>query len=75
MPTNGHHVVTNPNGGWSVRRSGATKASKTFDRQEDAVGYAREVARRDQGELCIHGRNGQIRERNSYGRDPYPPKG
>jgi hypothetical protein len=25
-------------------------------------------------ELLIHGQNGQIRERNSYGNDPHPPK-
>ncbi|EGD1666955.1 DUF2188 domain-containing protein, partial [Escherichia coli] len=23
----------------------------------------------------IHGRDGQIRERDSYGNDPFPPKG
>jgi hypothetical protein len=23
----------------------------------------------------IHGEDGRIRERNSYGNDPYPPKG
>jgi hypothetical protein len=23
----------------------------------------------------IHGRNGQIRQRNSHGHDPFPPKG
>jgi hypothetical protein len=23
----------------------------------------------------IHGENGRIRERNSYGNDPHPPKG
>ena len=26
-------------------------------------------------ELLIHGQNGQIRERSSYGNDPFPPKG
>lgn len=26
-------------------------------------------------ELFIHGTNGRIRGRNSYGNDPYPPKG
>jgi hypothetical protein len=25
--------------------------------------------------LYIHGQDGRIRERNSYGNDPYPPKG
>jgi hypothetical protein len=26
-------------------------------------------------ELLIHGRNGQIRERDSHGHDPFPPQG
>jgi hypothetical protein len=26
-------------------------------------------------QMFIHGRNGQIHERNTYGDDPYPPKG
>ncbi len=25
--------------------------------------------------VLIHGTNGQIRERNTYGKDSYPPKG
>lgn len=75
MATKGHHVVTNLNGGWSVIRSGAERASKTFSTQQDAVGYARDAARKSQGELYVHGRDGRIRERNSYGRDPFPPKG
>jgi hypothetical protein len=75
MPIKGHHVVTNPDGGWSVRRSGAAKASKTFGTQRDAVDFARDQARRQNGELYVHGRNGQIRKRNSYGKDSFPPKG
>jgi hypothetical protein len=27
------------------------------------------------GNSFIHNRQGQIRERDSYGNDPYPPKG
>jgi hypothetical protein len=36
---------------------------------------ARETARREQSEVIIQGEDGQIRERNSYGNDPHPPKG
>ncbi|MCI5039252.1 MAG: DUF2188 domain-containing protein [Donghicola eburneus] len=25
--------------------------------------------------MLIHGENGRIRERNTYGNDPFPPKG
>nr|WP_084389162.1 DUF2188 domain-containing protein [Fusibacter sp. 3D3] len=33
------------------------------------------MAKNQQSELVIHRPNGQIREKNSYGNDPYPPKG
>ncbi|MGR3548538.1 MAG: DUF2188 domain-containing protein [Roseovarius sp.] len=68
------HVV--PRGGkWAVRSSGAAKASKIVNTQDEAREIAREQAKRSGVELYVHGRNGRIRERNSYGKDPYPPKG
>jgi len=58
-----------------VRKSGASKASATFDTQKQAIIRATEVAKNQRTELYIHGRDGRIRERNSYGNDPHPPKG
>ena len=46
-----------------------------FDTQKEAIAKAREIAINQKSELFIHGENGRIRERNSYGNDPYPPKG
>nr|WP_097069776.1 DUF2188 domain-containing protein [Rhodobacter maris] len=74
MAQKGQHVV--PSGGkWAVRRSGAERASGVFSTQEEAVSRARELAKTQGTELYIHGRDGRIRERSSYGKDPYPPKG
>jgi len=74
MPAKGIHVV--PSGGrWSVRRAGASRASKVYSTQKEAIDSARTRARSEGGELYIHGRDGRIRERDSYGNDPYPPKG
>lgn len=74
MPKPGQHVV--PNGSkWSVRKAGASRASGTFDTQGEAIARARDVAQKQKTELFIHGRDGRIRERNSYGSDPSPPKG
>lgn len=74
MTKKGHHVV--PNGDkWSVRRAGASKASGTYGTQKEAVDKAREIAKAQQGEVYVHGRDGRIRERNTYGQDPFPPKG
>jgi hypothetical protein len=66
------HVVPSSDGSWAVRQSGAERASRVFDRKEDAVTYARKEAKKGRGELYIHGKDGTIRERNSYARDPTP---
>jgi uncharacterized protein YdaT len=74
MSKAGQHVV--PNGSkWNVRKAGASRASGTFDTQNEAISRARDVAKKQKTELFIHGRDGRIRERNSYGNDPLPPKG
>lgn len=68
------HVVPNPNGGWNVIGEGNSKASKSFETQREAISYGREIARNQDTELVIHGRNGQIRDKDTYGNDPFPPK-
>jgi len=74
MSKKGQHVV--PNGdGWSVRRAGASRASGVYKTQKEAVEKAREIAKHQSTELYIHGKDGRIRERSSYGKDPHPPRG
>lgn len=69
-------IHTVPHGdGWANRREGNQRVTEVFDTQREAQAAARDVARRDGTEHLTHGRNGQIRERNSYGNDPYPPAG
>ena len=41
----------------------------------EAIAIGREIARNQRSEMVIHGRNGQIQDKNSYGNDPFPPKG
>jgi hypothetical protein len=36
---------------------------------------ARGTARRERVEVIEHGRNGRIQDSDSYGRDPFPPRG
>lgn len=68
------HVT--PHGeGWQVKGAGNSRATKLFDTQAEAVEYAKVIAQNQQSELFIHKANGGIRERNTYGKDPYPPKG
>jgi Uncharacterized protein conserved in bacteria (DUF2188) len=68
MAKNSRHVVPGAAGGWSVRKTGATKASKNFDRQSDAVNYAKTLAKKDKSDLYVHGKSGVIRDHTSYKR-------
>ncbi len=39
-----HHVVPNAEGGWDVRRGGASRSSGHFDTKQEAVQRAREIS-------------------------------
>ncbi len=68
------HVV--PRGdNWAWRREGSDRVSGITRTQTEAVQEARPAAQRDRVELLIHRPNGQIRDRDSHGNDPHPPKG
>ena len=69
------HVVPHPKGGWATRTEGTSRVGKRFDTQSPAIQKGRTQALRNQTELVIHGRDARIRDSNSYGNDPYPPKG
>ena len=68
------HTVRHDDG-WANRREGAQRVGKVFGTKADAERAGRETARRERTEHLIHGRDGKIQERNSYGNDPYPPAG
>lgn len=74
MAGKNQHVVPHA-GGWAVRGAGNTRATSVFDTQRAAIDAARGIAQNQHSELLIHGRNGQIRERDSFGGDPFPPRG
>ena len=69
------HVTPHPDGGWQVIGSGNIRATVRTNTQAEAIGIARTIAKNQHAVLLIHGRNGQIRARDSHGNDPYPPKG
>ena len=74
MPGKSHHVVPDPDGGWAVRKGGAKRVSKHFDRKTEAVSWGREVSRRQGSEFVIHKRDGTIQRKDSHGNDPLPPR-
>lgn len=68
------HVVPK-NNEWAVKKEGNDRNTRITTTQGEAIRIAREIARNQQSELLIHRRNGKIREKNSYGNDPFPPRG
>ncbi|HBL82988.1 MAG TPA: hypothetical protein DD391_10470 [Clostridiales bacterium] len=69
------HVTPHPDGGWQVKGAGNTRATIRTETQADAINIGREIARNQESELVIHRPNGQIRDKDSYGNDPFPPRG
>ncbi len=53
-----------------MKREGTDEPLSTHSTQEEAETAGRATARADQVEFELHGRDGQIRERDSYGNDP-----
>ena len=68
------HVVP-ANGQWGVKGEGNSRMTSLHSTQREAIAAARAISRNQGSELFIHGRNGQIRGRDSHGHDPYPPEG
>ncbi len=74
MSSKNQHIVPHENG-WAVRGAGNDRATSVHETQAEAIQRGREIAQNNNSELFVHGRNGQIRERDSFGKDPFPPKG
>lgn len=68
------HVVKHSDG-WAVKGAGNEKATKVTSTQAEAIKVAKQIAVNQGSELLIHGKNGRIREKNTYGEDSHPPKG
>ena len=68
------HVLTQGKE-WAVKTEGSDRASSVHTTQSAAIKAGRAQARRNQSELLVHGRNGRIRERSTYGKDPVRSKG
>jgi len=69
------HVTPHPGGGWQVKGAGNSRATVHTPTQKAAIDVARRISQHQGSELVIHRRNGQIRDKDSHGRDPFPPKG
>src|SRR5215213_8119940 len=60
------HIIPRE-GRWEVAREGH-RESRVFSTQREDIETAKEMVRRaSSGQLVVHGRNGRIRERDTYG--------
>jgi len=69
-----YHVFNNPEGGWSVKKSGSEKAIKVFDTREEAIEFAKEKSKQERNDLVIHSKDGRIQSKDSFGNEPNPPR-
>jgi hypothetical protein len=75
MPKQGDvHVLPDENG-WRIEVEGSSRRKATHKTQSAAWKAAKRIAQQNRSEAVLHGRNGRIRERNTYGRDPRRTKG
>lgn len=74
MAKKNQHVVPTEDG-WGVKGEGNDKLTSKTDTKSEAESIAREIAKNQKSELFIHGKDGKIQRRDSFGNDPYPPRG
>jgi hypothetical protein len=72
---NAIHTVPSDSGWINTREGSSKRLGDAHRTQAEAVRAGRERARAANVEHLIHGRDGKIRSRNSYGNDPAPPAG
>lgn len=67
-------VTPRPDGQWQHRGDGNERTTRVTATQREAIDSARSVAQNQETEVVVHGKDGRIRSKDSYGRDPNPPK-
>ena len=73
MSKKNQHVV--PSGkDWAVRGEGNNRKTAIVGTQTEATKIARKIAINQKSEVVIHRPDGRIRDKDSYGNDPNPPK-
>jgi hypothetical protein len=73
MSKKNQHVVPNKDG-WGVKGEGNSKNTANTQTKQEALDIAREIAKNQRSEVVIHGKDGKIQDKDSYGNDPNPPK-
>lgn len=67
-------VTQHPDGGWQKKHEGSDRSSGKFDKKQEAVNSAVQQAKKEGVEVIVQGKDGKIQSKDSYGKDPNPPK-
>lgn len=73
MAGKNQHVVRRDDG-WAVRGAGNQKDTSHHKTQKQATEAAKKIAENQGSEVIVHGEDGKIRSKDSYGNDPNPPR-
>jgi hypothetical protein len=61
--------------GWVRQKEGASRAGSVHSTKAEAEAAGRKQAQREHTELIVKRSDGTIERRDSYGNDPFPPRG
>jgi hypothetical protein len=67
-------VNPHPEGGWKTQKEGTERASGKHNTKQEAVEAAIKQAKNERTEVVVQGKDGKIQSKDSYGKDPNPPK-
>lgn len=68
------HITHRADDSWAVIGAGDKRASSLHENQYEAINEGRQLAMNNKSELVIHDVNNKIRDKDSYGNDPFPPR-
>jgi len=61
------HVIPDERQGWQLRSADSTEPEGYYDTQQEAIEGGRELARKKNVQLLIHGTDGNVRDSESFG--------
>lgn len=75
MAKNIHTVYNSDKQRWENKTEGNSSPISWHHTKANAEDRGEKMAEGKNVEHFIHGKDGKIQERNSYGNDPFPPRG
>lgn len=61
-------------GDWAVKKEGAKDPISVHRTQAAAEEKTKQLAKKAEAEAVYHNKRGEIKDKDSYGSDPFPPR-